>query len=326
MVLVEVSSAEDFRVLVERGRCVVHFAASWAPQCAHMNDILSELSNIHTAIKFVKVEAENVPEIAMQHQVTAVPTFVFLKDGKAVSRVDGANAASVTDHVEKLSADAGAVEAPAAHPAEPKQDLNTRLQALVSAAPVMLFMKGTVAAPRCGFSREAVALLQGQGVEFSTFDILADDEVRQGLKAFSNWPTYPQLYANGTLVGGLDIMKELVASGELTSALPAKPAVAPLQDRLRALITQAPVVLFMKGTPDTPRCGFSSKIVALLRAEAVPFASFDILSDEEVRQGLKEFSNWPTYPQLYANGNLVGGLDIAVELQQSGELKSTLGL
>ena len=74
---------------------------------------------------------------------------------------------------------------------------NCRLGELVAKDPVMLFMKGTAEEPRCGFSRKAVAMLQEAGVAFGTFDILSDEEVRQGLKEFSNWPTYPQLYAKG---------------------------------------------------------------------------------------------------------------------------------
>jgi Grx4 family monothiol glutaredoxin len=80
----------------------------------------------------------------------------------------------------------------------------------------------------------------------------------------------------------------------------------------------------MKGTPDAPRCGFSSKVVNALKEEGVSFESFDILSDEEVRQGLKVFSNWPTFPQLYYKGELIGGCDIIMELRDNGELKSTL--
>ncbi|KAI9197748.1 hypothetical protein LWI28_003640 [Acer negundo] len=83
-------------------------------------------------------------------------------------------------------------------------------------------------------------------------------------------------------------------------------------------------MLFMKGTPDSPRCGFSSKVVNALREEGVSFGSFDILSDEEVRQGLKVYSNWPTFPQLYYKGELIGGCDIVLELRNNRELKSTL--
>ena len=78
----------------------------------------------------------------------------------------------------------------------------------------MLFMKGNPAAPRCGFSNKTVALLNEQGVKFESFDILSDNMVREGLKKYSNWPTYPQLYVKGELIGGLDIMKEMVESGD----------------------------------------------------------------------------------------------------------------
>ena len=87
-----------------------------------------------------------------------------------------------------------------------KEDLHTRLSGLVKAAPVMLFMKGTPSVPQCGFSRQLVGLLRENGVKYGFFNILADDEVRQGLKEFADWPTFPQLWTNGELVGGLDIV------------------------------------------------------------------------------------------------------------------------
>ncbi|KAI4270004.1 MAG: hypothetical protein LQ337_006956 [Flavoplaca oasis] len=89
-----------------------------------------------------------------------------------------------------------------------KEELETRLKELVKAAPVMLFMKGTPSAPQCGFSRTIVGMLREQGVRYGFFNILADEEVRSGMKTFSDWPTFPQLYAGGEFVGGLDIVKE----------------------------------------------------------------------------------------------------------------------
>lgn len=86
------------------------------------------------------------------------------------------------------------------------EDLNKRLGELVKAAPVMLFMKGTPSAPQCGFSRQTVSILREKGIRYGFFNILADDEVRQGLKEFSDWPTFPQVYCDGELVGGLDIV------------------------------------------------------------------------------------------------------------------------
>jgi len=167
-----------------------------------------------------------------------------------------------------------------------------------------------------------IELLNAQGAKYNHFDILTDNDVRQGLKVYSNWPTYPQLYVNGELIGGLDIVKELAASGELASVLPTS---TDLNKRLQSLISSAPVMLFMKGSPDAPRCGFSRKLCEILKKyPSVQFKSFDILEDQEVRQGLKEYSNWPTYPQVYVKGELIGGLDIITELDQGGELESSL--
>ena len=97
-----------------------------------------------------------------------------------------------------------------------------------------------------------------------------------------------------------------------------------IDDRIREQITGDDVVLYMKGTPVFPMCGFSAQVVQLLSQTGVPFQSYNILDDMDLRQGLKEFSNWPTFPQLYVKGELVGGCDIVREMYQSGELQQLL--
>jgi monothiol glutaredoxin len=94
------------------------------------------------------------------------------------------------------------------------------------------------------------------------------------------------------------------------------------QDRIRETVTGHPVVLFMKGSPQFPQCGFSASAIQILKASGVdkPF-TIDVLQDEEIRQGIKEYANWPTIPQLYINGEFVGGADILREMYQSGELQ-----
>lgn len=83
-------------------------------------------------------------------------------------------------------------------------------------------------------------------------------------------------------------------------------------------------MLFMKGSPSQPKCGFSKKLIALMQESNATFESFDILTDDDVRQGLKTFSNWPTFPQLYVRGELIGGLDIVQELIEGGEFQNVL--
>ena len=97
-----------------------------------------------------------------------------------------------------------------------------------------------------------------------------------------------------------------------------------VQDRIRQQIGEAPVVLYMKGTPVFPQCGFSAAVVQILSHMGVKFKGVDVLADPSVRQGIKEFSSWPTIPQLYVKGELVGGCDIIREMFESGELKQML--
>ena len=97
-----------------------------------------------------------------------------------------------------------------------------------------------------------------------------------------------------------------------------------LQDRIQALVASSPIVVFMKGNKLMPQCGFSNNVVQILNALAVPFETFDVLSDMEIRQGIKEFSDWPTIPQVYVNGEFIGGSDILIEMYNSGELKEKL--
>lgn len=98
-----------------------------------------------------------------------------------------------------------------------------------------------------------------------------------------------------------------------------------LNERIREQLEGYPVLLYMKGTPDFPQCGFSAKTVAALRAVNANFAYVNIFEDPEIREGLKAYSNWPTFPQLYVNGELIGGCDIALEMYESGELQEIVG-
>ncbi|MDT4289876.1 Grx4 family monothiol glutaredoxin [Methylomonas sp. MO1] len=95
-------------------------------------------------------------------------------------------------------------------------------------------------------------------------------------------------------------------------------------DRIQAQLASHPVVLYMKGTPDFPQCGFSSRVVQALDACNADYAHVNIFEDPEVREALKEYSHWPTYPQLYINGELVGGCDIVIDLFNKGELNNML--
>mmetsp|Transcript_14768 Transcript_14768/g.21094 ORF Transcript_14768/g.21094 Transcript_14768/m.21094 type:complete len:366 (-) Transcript_14768:378-1475(-) len=347
---------------------VILFWATWHESSAPGGtaDILFQtLSKATTTgtIDFYRVEAESCPELSSSYSVSVVPTFI-LQDasGSIVEKIEGMDdVARLTRSVSALrdkdssssgdSSRSSSEKLPSAQsqppqlsskPISEEEKLNHRLGTLIKSARVMIFMKGIPSAPRCGFSRQAVALLEDANITFGSFDILTDEAVRQGLKKYSDWPTYPQLYVNGEFVGGLDILKEMSEEGgedlreqlglspeeslspPSSSKIESTPEIS-LDLRLQQLVKRHKIMLFMKGLPSRPQCGFSRQIVDILDSKQnVSYDAFDILQDNDVRQGLKKFSDWPTYPQLYVDGEFIGGLDIVKELEESGELSDLL--
>eukprot|EP01023_Acetabularia_acetabulum_P035471 TRINITY_DN3351_c0_g1_i1.p1 TRINITY_DN3351_c0_g1~~TRINITY_DN3351_c0_g1_i1.p1 ORF type:complete len:326 (+),score=38.61 TRINITY_DN3351_c0_g1_i1:27-1004(+) len=322
MSLITITSEQDFDyLLADSSQVVAYFWASWCEPCKHMEVVVQQLAQDNQSVKFAKIEAEKIDQLTQKYAVGVVPYYVLIKDGKVVNRVEGADAVKLTKAIE------GSFQS--VDGKDQKQDLQEKIKTLLSSAQVLLFMKGSPQEPKCGFSRKVVDALNQDNIQFQHFDILQDEEIRQGLKEYSQWPTYPQLYVCGDLIGGCDIILELKQNNELKQTIndsiseKNKPGI---NQRIRNIVDSSPIVLFMKGSPGAPQCGFSSKVVNALNAINVQYAHFDILTDEDIRQGLKTFSNWPTFPQLYVKGQLMGGCDIVLELEKSGELKSEIDL
>jgi len=223
---------------------IIYFHAPWAAPCKNMTTVLETLASSYPVTEplttsWVSMNAEEVIDVSDNFDVTAVPYLVLTRNKEVLETVSGSDATKVRAAIEKhakaspsssngvasirsessgvknlsnyASPSNDTVTAPehtSSAIVEDKEDLNQRLSNLVKAAPVMLFMKGTPSSPQCGFSRQLVALLRENSVKYGFFNILADDEVRQGLKEFADWPTFPQLWVDGELVGGLDIVKE----------------------------------------------------------------------------------------------------------------------
>jgi len=126
----------------------------------------------------------------------------------------------------------------------------------------------------------------------------------------------------------VEVLNKMISSGDLAAMVPAGYIHETLEVRLQKLIKQKDIMLFMKGVPESPECGFSKKLVAILKkyeGSVIPeYGHFNILTDNDVREGLKKLSKWPTYPQLYAKGQLIGGIDIVTELDEEGELEDAL--
>ncbi|KAH8691954.1 putative thioredoxin [Talaromyces proteolyticus] len=254
--LQEITSDSEFSThvtsLSPSALLVLYFHTPWAAPCTQMRTILSTLAAGYPVTSppttsFVSVNAEELPDISEQYDVTAVPFVVLIRNNQVLESISGSDAVKVRDAIERHAGQPsssgaapagskstippvlnatpresgtsgaatenpvgslGTPAAPVAPPQETKEALFARLAELVKAAPVMLFMKGTPSSPQCGFSRQLVGILRENGVKYGFFNILADEDVRQGLKEFADWPTFPQLWVQGELVGGLDIVKE----------------------------------------------------------------------------------------------------------------------
>lgn len=225
----------------------------------------------------------------MKFSVEIVPTCILLSESKEiVNRVDGVDPAALTQAINSLSNNEFSSNTTVA-PTESSQknidassgdssdekSLNDRLSSLIRSSEVMLFMKGVPSKPRCGFSRQICEILVDSKIQFGTFDILTDEEIRQGLKTYSDWPTYPQLYVRGELMGGLDVVKEMAQEAkddgvtlaeqlELTQSNEPSDPESLLEDRLKKIVNRSRIMLFMKGLPSGPKCGFSRQIVEIL--------------------------------------------------------------
>lgn len=220
----------------------LYFHTPWADPCKQMNQVFQSLSDVYSSSSFLSIDADEFPEISESFEVSAVPYFVLLRDSTILKELSGADPKELANTIQSLissspsntdqSASTTAASSNnnnnkdgpektgntngttnnggAEEHEETEEELNDRLEKLVKAAPVMLFMKGTPASPNCGFSRQMVGILREHQVRFGFFDILKDNAVREGLKKFSDWPTFPQIYMNGELQGGLDIIKESI--------------------------------------------------------------------------------------------------------------------
>lgn len=233
----EITSKDQFSELtsVNDKLIALYFHTPWASPCIQMNKVISTLSNseVYSKITFISINADSFPEISDLFDITAVPYFVIIKNGSILQELTGADPKEFIRALDKFNESSESSEPREANNVssnttpppptlesttiqdETPEQLNLRLKKLTTAAPIMLFMKGTPSAPQCGFSRQMVAILREHQVRFGFFDILKDDYVRQGLKSFSDWPTFPQLYIGGMFQGGLDIIKENLSEDEL---------------------------------------------------------------------------------------------------------------
>lgn len=309
-----------------------------------------------------------------------------------MDRVEGANAPELSKAIAKYSkSTSSSLNGPAtatpsvAPPTMSPEEMNARLKELTSSSAVMAFIKGTPTAPRCQFSRQLLEILTAQNIRFSSFNILADDEVRQAMKTFSDWPTFPQVKDIPALISCVVVSAKSaqylttfifslnndlgVRKGRVCRRLGCGQGVGgnrrvpgtcssrkgsqdphgrtyqqgsshdlyqgqPRDSSLRVLKVRRNQHFFLNVfvhrvgvqilTPFFVFILSDRKLVALLADQEVTYDSFDILEDDDIRQGLKTHVDWPTFPMVFFKGELLGGLDIVTEMVENGEFQQVV--
>ncbi|KAG1735344.1 thioredoxin-like protein [Suillus paluster] len=229
--LVDIPATLEFQELLSKDLkriSLIYFWTSWAEPCVQMNQVVEGLAKAYPKLLALRastqdpVEAEEQADISDSFDISSVPTCLVIQGHALLARIEGGDATRLTETIAKyLGSNSSVVsQSTTSQPpvlpssSETVAQLETRMRKIMNQSSVVLFMKGEPDAPRCGFSRTAVALLREKNVTFTHFDILSDESVRQGLKTLNDWPTFPQFIVNGEFVGGLDVVKEMKDSGE----------------------------------------------------------------------------------------------------------------
>jgi len=314
------------------------FYATWQPHSQSLVAVIEEMKADFPSIHFVCIDVDQDERSVAKYQVQNIPALIVCSPGSKAKKIESTITAPALVKLAKSCAtpQVAAVPAEELTVSLKQANLESRMHALIHSAPVMVFMKGEPSAAQCKFSKKLMGLFQTINFsEFNSFNILEDEDIRAGLKTYSNWKTYPQIYIKGELIGGVDIVAELIEDEEFGTVVQEALSTGAnnneqssgetLNAKLERVINKDRIMLFMKGTPEQPRCGFSAQMIQLLQnTTSHHFSTFDILEDNEVRQGLKDFSNWRTFPQLYVKGELIGGLDVCQEMAEEDELKEVL--
>lgn len=306
MVLKNVTNLNEIPETEKDRIVLLHFYVDWSDECKNIDKILEVLSGQpeYNNISFKKCAAEDYPEISQKFNVTAVPTIIFFKNGSQFDQLTGADPAALIEKLQQF-----VKKVPQKHAEKP---------AVISSDLVVACIESGDPA-----SEELLSILSNAKIKHKSFDIKSDENIKKNLQNISE--SFPQLYIKGEFVGNLDKVKKM-NKGELEARYEAaeKGLSTSLVSRLIDLINRSKITVFMKGEKETPRCKFSKELREILKETNLDYNTFDILTDEDVRQGLKDFSEWPTYPQVYVNGEFIGGVDIIKQLKSTGQLLKAL--
>jgi len=196
-----------------------------------------------------------------------------------------------------------------------KSEMYEKIEKLLNTFPVVIFIKGSPHDPFCKFSKSFIEVIKETGIRYRSFDIFKDEKLRCWLRLYSGWKTYPQIYVNGKIIGGLDKMKELIEKGEFMNLIPNECKREGSIEYIKEFLKSNELVVFGKGTRENVSCKASKEVYEILDKNNINFAIFDVKKDEMIRELIKELYNYHYFPQIYCNCKLLGGLKFLKEVE-----------
>ena len=279
----------------------------------NLQEFYNEIIQSFDIAVFLLSSEDSTQEAFNYYNVLKVPTNLFIIGFKVVQVIEGASIPDLFSAIESYSNSFSRIFE------ETRNTEYRKISDFIGSSHLTVYLKGSISQPKSRRSQKLVRMLNGY--DYQTFDISSDKCLAEYVKLFTGSAVFPKFFLHGNYCGSIEELAEAIKAGSLSKSLEQD-----LNTRLHKLINSQKHLVVMMGSKEEPICGFSKRLISLLAEYGLQYDTFDISIDNEVCEGLKVLSNWPTYPQVYANGELIGGLDICMQLHTEGSLKEALGI
>ena len=172
----------------------------------------------------------------------------------------------------------------------------TEIEDKLSSASIVIFIRGNPAAPACRASRQMVEQLDNLEIKYRSYDILFNQKLKEWLKYYANWPSFPQLYIYGKFIGGTEIMLQLIEQDDFMAMIPSECIRTNAIERINTALAKSVVAIFIKGTKNKPFDGYQREAIQILDASKVRYSIYNVMNDPDLREILKEISRFSSYP------------------------------
>ncbi|KRX05878.1 Thioredoxin-like fold [Pseudocohnilembus persalinus] len=297
---------------------VIIFHAAWHQ---HSNEYLEnfqtllEISELNgEKIMFAQCDADKVPQVSTNYNITNVPTVIVTDAQKGeLKRFENENPAQILESLEEF------IPEYQKKFEQKRVEMYKKIEKLITENPVLIFIKGTAQAPECKFTRQFLEIMKDLDCKFTYYDIIADNDMRHWLRHYNKWPTYPQLYISGELIGGLDKAKQRIEEGYIQEKIPQSARIHDPEQRLKKIVSENKVILFTKGIASDINLDQNQKdVIQLLKNEGIKFRCFDCSSDQLLLEHLQKQNG--EFPHLYSQQKYIGSKQKLSDLAKQSQL------